>query len=321
MNIGYLDAKQVADALPWQDLVAAIEKIFVSDCHTPTRHHHSIDVPGGDEATLLLMPAWTTSKYLGVKIATVFPSNRTVNLPSIFANYLLYSGKTGEALAMLDGGELTARRTAAASVLAAKYLSRKNAKRHLMIGTGRLSTNLVQAYAQALNIKHFCIWGRDQEKSERVALKLAEQGIDISVVPTDKLEQAVGNTDILSCATLSQEPLINGQWLTPGTHVDLIGSFKPTMRETDDEVMRRGRIFVDTRTGALHESGDLVIPIASGIIDQENILADLYDLCKRQCVGRQTQEEITVFKSVGAACEDLAAAILAYEGKTTQSSK
>ena len=311
-NIVYFSETILKTLLPWEVLVSTLAEMFHSGCQMPLRHHHQITVPNQEDATLLVMPAWIEGRYLGVKLVNVFPSNRKQRLPSISANYLLSCGKTGKILALMDGGELTARRTAAASVLAAKYLASKKARHHLMIGTGRLSANIVQAYATLLDLKEFRIWGINQEHCEQAAVKIGSMGITIRPVPVDALNEAVAEADIISCATLCHQPVLRGEFLQPGTHVDLIGGFTPGMREADDEVIRKAAVFVDTES-AIKESGDIVMPLRSGLLLEDEIQADLYSLCRGKHPGRRSEHEITVFKSVGSACEDLAAAILAYQ--------
>lgn len=306
-----LDEAETRAALPFAGLIEALGTMFTSGCEAPTRHHHDVAVPGEANATLLLMPAWLPGRYIGVKMVSVFPGNATRGLPSIFGSYLLSSGATGELLAVLDGGELTARRTAAASALASRYLSRADSSTLLVAGTGRLSFNLIEAHACVRPIRRVLVWGRDAEKAGVIVLKTQALGIEAEVV--DNLEAAAGRADIISCATLSSEPLIRGAWLRPGTHLDLIGAFKPSMRESDDAAASMARIFVDTRAGALSEAGDIVQPIRSGAISATDIVAELCELTREQNAGRRDDQEITLFKSVGASLEDLAGAIFAVE--------
>ena len=308
----YLSGTILQTLLPWPALIAALDEVFNAGCRMPMRHHHQIAVPQQGEATLLIMPAWIEGQYLGVKLTSVFPGNRKKQLSSISASYFLSCGNTGKVLSTMDGGELTARRTAAASVLAAKYLAPKKARRHLMIGTGRLSANVVEAYATVLGLKEFRIWGINSAHCEQAVSRIASMGISVEPVPVDALDEAVAEADIVSCATLSHQPLVKGQFLQAGTHVDLIGGFTPEMREADDEVIRKSTVFIDT-PAAIKESGDIIVPMQSGALLENDIQADLYNLCRVQHPGRRSEEEITVFKSVGAACEDLAAAILAYQ--------
>ncbi|MBB4066912.1 ornithine cyclodeaminase family protein [Gellertiella hungarica] len=306
-----LDTDQTRAALPWGDLIRAVEAMFAGECEMPVRHHHDVDVPGEAPATLLLMPAWVPGRYIGVKLVSVFPDNHTRGLPAIFGSYLLSSGQTGQMLAVMDGGELTARRTAAASAVASRHLSDENAETMLMVGTGRLSLNLMEAHASVRPLRHFHIWGRNAANAEKTAEEARALGLN--AVAVADLERAARQADIISCATLSSTPLIRGEWLKPGAHLDLVGAFKPSMRESDDEAVRRARVFVDTREGVLSEGGDIVQPIRSGIIGADAIQGELSELARGTVRGRQGPNEITLFKSVGAALEDLAGAILAYE--------
>ncbi len=308
-----LNEAETRAALPFSALIEALRLMFANGCEMPKRHHHDVAVPGEAAATLLLMPAWQPGTYIGVKMVSVFPGNTSRDLPAIHGSYLLSSGRTGQLLAIIDGAELTARRTAAASALAADYLATKEAHRMLMVGAGRLSQNLIEAHAAVRPISEVSIWARDPRKAEATAAQIDLPGIRISVA-TD-IEAAARTADIISCATLSSEPLILGDWLKPGAHLDLVGAFKPSMRESDDRAVARAEIFVDTREGALSEGGDLVQPIDKGIITAGSIRADLAELAKGRHKGRSSDQAITLFKSVGAASEDLAGAILAYEAQ------
>lgn len=306
-----LSDDQTREALPFPDLIDALGDMFSSGCVMPTRHHHDLEIPGEPDGTMLLMPAWVPGGYAGVKVATVVPGNSERNLPAVSAQYLLSDARTGEMLALVDGGELTARRTAAASALAARYLARSDARHLLVLGTGRLAPNLVEAHMAVRDIKEVTVWGRSKEKAAELAGEI-EKMFPVSARPAETLNAALAAADIVSAATLSTEPLIQGAHLKDGAHVDLVGAFKPSMRESDDDLVRRAEIYVDTRDGCLSEGGDIVQPLQSGVISQEDIQADLYELCRGQHPGRQSNETVTMFKSVGAALEDLAGAILAY---------
>lgn len=305
------DDAETRDALPFRGLIKALSDMFRDGCETPPRHHHHVEVPGEPAGTLLLMPAWTPGHYMGVKMVSVFPGNTVRGLPSIFGSYLLSSAVTGELLAIFDGGELTARRTAAASALASSYLSRPDSSSMLMVGTGRLSVNLIEAHATVRPLRQVSIWGRDAAKAEAIAVRVRQLGLEASVV--SDLEAAARQADIISCATLSEQPIVEGQWLKPGAHLDLVGAFKPSMRECDNGAVMRSSLFVDTRAGALVEGGDLVQPIREGLIGETAIAADLAELVRGIHPGRKDASEITLFKSVGASIEDLAGAIFAFE--------
>ncbi len=235
-----LTEDQTRDALPYPDLIDALAKMFRSGCVMPTRHHHDMEIPGEPDATVLLMPAWVPGGYAGVKVVNVVPGNSERNLPAISAQYLLSDARTGEMLALIDGGELTARRTAAASALAASYLARSDARHLLVLGTGRLAPNLIAAHMAVRSIDEVTIWGRSREKTEEVVRSLADQ-FPVKLKSATSLKEALGEADIVSAATLSSEPLIKGALLKPGTHVDLVGAFKPSMRESDGRSCQTGR--------------------------------------------------------------------------------
>jgi alanine dehydrogenase len=297
----------IARALTYPALVEALEAAFRGEIEVPVRHHHRIAQPAA-EATLLIMPAWT-EEFLGCKLVTVFPGNAELGRPSVDGTYLLMSGRTGEPLAVIDGRPLTAWRTAAASALAAKYLARPDAAHLLMIGAGALAPHLVRAHAAVRPIRRISLWNRTRQRAETLAFPLVWDGYEATV--GEDLERLVRDADIVCCATLSKAPLIRGEWLKPGAHVDLVGSFRPDMREADDEVLQRARIFVDTRV-ALQEAGDLVDPIRRGVISAADIQGDLFDLCRGKIEGRAGADEITLFKSVGTAIEDFAAAMVLW---------
>ncbi len=306
-----INASEVDAVLVYADLIEALRAAFRRDTTVPLRHHHTIPT-GGREATLLLMPAWNTADpapaHVGVKVVTVYPDNGARGLPSVAGAYLLLDGSTGVPVASIDGPTLTARRTAAASVLAADYLARPDAENLLIVGTGKLAGNLIEAHTARGQIRRTIVWGRDPDKAARLARRF--DTADHPVSATQDLEAAVRRADIISCATTSHDPLIRGDWLAEGSHLDLVGGFRPNMREADDRVIQRARIFVDTRTGALSEAGDIVQPINTGILAADDIAGDLFELCRGERPGRQSPSEITVFKSVGSALEDLAAAEL-----------
>lgn len=302
-------AEELAEVLDYRALVEALRAAFQSECELPARHHHAVETPDGPEATLLLMPAWRTGGRIGIKVVTVFPGNGEKGLPAVMGNYLLLDGLTGTPLAILEGQELTARRTAAASALAADYLARAESRRLLMVGTGAMAPHLVQAHAAVRPITHVAVWGRSPEKAAALARRLDESRLLVRHAPD--LEAAVREADVISCATLATEPLVRGAWLRPGQHLDLVGAFTPGMRESDDEAVRRARVYVDTREGGLKEAGDIVQAIAAGVITADDLAGDLFELTRGQAAGRGGDDEITLFKSTGTALEDLAAAELA----------
>jgi ornithine cyclodeaminase len=302
----HLDRAELAARLRRDTLIARLERAFASNYTTPVRQR--FDVGSGD--SLLLMPAWRPGGGIGVKLATVFAGNAERNLPAVHACYILFDAN-GAPRAMLDGNELTLRRTGAASALAAKYLARADAERLLMVGTGELATHVVLSHATVRPIKSVRIWGRRPEKAREVAAALRDESFSVDIC--EDLETGVGWADIISTATLSHAPLVHGSWLRPGQHLDLVGAFRPNMREVDDEAMKRADLYVDTRAGALTEAGEFVQTLAAGLIQPEDVRGELSELVRGAVPGRRDVNAITLFKSVGTAIEDLAAAELAVD--------
>jgi ornithine cyclodeaminase len=307
-GLPFLDAQQVAHALPWAQLIDALRRaLLTGDTTSPPRLQYDMQHMNAGVPTLLLMPAWSPTLGVGSKLVTVYPNNARVGLPSVQGLYVLMEPNTGRPQAVLDGGELTARRTAAASALASRYLSRADSHCLVMVGTGRLSQHLPAAHAQLRPIDRVWVWGRSHPRAEQAAQGLRAQGMNAEAAPS--LEEAVEQADIVSCATLSHEPLVRGDWLRPGTHVDLVGAYTPAMRETDARVFERAHaVWCDTREGALREAGDILQAIEAGAFDADRLAGDLAALCRAESARRP--EDITVFKSVGMAVEDLAAANL-----------
>ena len=310
-----VSADEVLKALDFSSLIDALAAAFEAGAEVPLRHHHTVAVPGAPDATLLLMPAWQAGNALGIKVVTVFPGNAAKSLPAVMGQYLLLDATTGAPKAMIDGTALTARRTAAASALASRFLSREDAAHLLMVGTGALAPHLIAAHCTVRPIKRVTVWGRDLDHAKAAAAKIEIDGL--SVTASGDLKEAVAAADIISCATLATEPLVRGAWLKPGQHLDLVGGFTPAMRESDDDAVRRaaasGGVFVDTRGGAMKEAGDIVQPLKNGALTEDAVRGDLFDLCRGQVQTRRDPAAITFFKSVGTALEDLAAARLVAE--------
>jgi ornithine cyclodeaminase len=295
-----IDAYECANRLPFGELVPALADAFAKPATVPERHHHELP----NDATLLLMPAWSDAGYLGVKWANIFPSNADHGRPAVSAAYLLASAETGEHLAVIDGDELTRRRTVAVAALAASKLARDDARTLLIVGAGHIGSLAAEAYAAVRDIENVLVYSRTLDHARKLADRIGAE------VVTD-LPAAVGRADIVSCATLAREPVVRGAWLRDGTHVDLIGSFRPTMHEVDDVAVARAQIFVDTEV-ALTEAGELASALASGVIDRGHIRGTLAQLCGGDAAGRRSAADVTLFKTVGTGLADLAAATLAY---------
>ncbi|HEY6630976.1 MAG TPA: ornithine cyclodeaminase family protein [Rhizobiaceae bacterium] len=318
-----ISADEVDRALSFPGLVETLRAAFKAGAVQPVRHHHHVERPDGAASTLLLMPAWTDfgaaggsdGGYIGVKVVTVSPDNNAIGKPAVMGVYLLLDGRTGEPKALIDGQRLTLWRTASASALAADYLARNDASKLLVVGAGALAPFLARAHSAVRPIREIRVWNRTPANAEKVAAQLADIGLSATIA--EDLDAVLGWADIVSCATITTTPLVKGALLSPGTHVDLVGAFTPAMRESDDDTIRRARVYVDTRAGATREAGDIVQPLASGVLTADAVVADLHELARGEKKGRESAEEITLFKSVGAALEDLAAATAVF-GKSAR---
>lgn len=305
----FFSPTETAAALNYPGLIDAISQVFAGGATAPQRHHHTMKKTGEPDAVLLLMPAWADGFGVGgVKIVNVTPGNSTRGLPAITASYLVFDEVTGEHKAILDGATLTAMRTAAVSALAAKHLAAADAKTLLVVGSGRVANELPFAFRAVRPIEEVLVWSRTPESATRQVAQWAVKGIHATAI--SNLQDGIAKADIVSCATLATQPIILGNWLRSSQHIDLIGSYAPHMREVDDEAMQRAKVFIDT-DAALHETGDLISPLQSGALTDGAILGTLYDLCALPQKSWRHSSDITLFKGVGHALEDLAAAKLA----------
>lgn len=298
-----LDDERILELGDPAAMVAALASAFRDAGPTPPRMHG--ELPGEDHAKLLLMPAWDGRKAIGVKVVAVMPLNRERGRPTVDGVYVLMDGETGEPLAVMGAATLTALRTAGVSALAASLLARSQARVLLMVGTGALASHLVRAHLAVRPLERVILWGRSPQKAGALARRLSDLPVAIEVA--SDLNGVLGAADIISSATLSGAPLIEGRLVAPGAHVDLVGSFSPQMREADTDLFRRGRLVVDTLTG-FDESGDLIVPLREGVIGRQ--VPDLTALLASPQLGRRDEGEITIFKSVGSGVADLAAARL-----------
>lgn len=307
------DAAATRAALPFDRLVPALREAFAGNVTVPPRHVHTLG-DGAHRGTVLIMPAWSDAGYLGIKTVNIFPDNGARGLPGLHATYVLYDARTGVPLAQMDGNEITARRTAAASALGASFLAREDAAHLLVLGTGRVAKLLPAAHASVRPIREVHVWNHRPEGAHALAAEWRAAGWNAHPVADepDGLALAVRAADIVSCATLATAPLVRGDWLTPGTHLDLIGSFTPTMKEADPDCFGHGaRVFVDTEEAPL-KAGDLLDALAAGTLAATDIQANFSQLCRGVRAGRRSGAERTVFKAVGTALEDLAAATLVW---------
>jgi ornithine cyclodeaminase len=302
-----IDAEQLRSLTPWPKLIDALQSAFRVPCAVPERLHFDV----GGIGSLIIMPAWEQNGFLGVKVVQVFPGNSSIGKPTVHGMYMLASASNGEVLSLIDAQELTARRTAATSALASRFLSRDSSRCLLIMGTGRLAFDVISAHATVRPIEQVLIWGRNPERAASLADRI-NNTLDLHAQPMDSLDRALSQADIISTVTTALDPILPGRSVRPGTHIDLIGGYTPLMREADDDVIRAANIYVDMMSSAVREAGDIANPLERGIIDKSAIRGDLFDLCTGRAPKRSSDHDITVFKSVGLALEDLAAAALAW---------
>lgn len=307
-----IDAPTTRAHLAFERLIPALRAAFAGAAHVPPRHVHTIETTTA-QGTVLIMPAWSDAGFLGIKTINIFPGNSAQGLPGLHATYVLYDASTGVPLALLDGNEITAHRTAAASALGASFLARPDARRLLVLGTGRVARLLPAAHTCTRPIDEVWVWNHRAAGAEALAAEWRTAGINAHAAPD--LESAVRHADIVACATLATEPLVQGEWLAPGSHLDLIGSFTPAMHEAAPSCFQGARVFVDTPE-AWQKAGDLLAAMAAGVLRVEDIQATLAQLCKGEHPGRTSPLDRTVFKAVGSALEDLSAATLVWRGIT-----
>ena len=314
----YFSAEELRTLLPYAELTEALKMGFIKGGTVPLRHTHTIKTDQGSDNNFMLMPCWQQGGMIGVKMVMVCPDNHLRDLESVQSTYMLSDATTGEVKAIMNGDELTVRRTACASALASSCLSNKQATSLLMMGTGKLAPHLVRAHASVRGLKQIYIWGRRHDQAERLANTLSDT-LPAQITAIDNPDKYANICDIISCATFANEPILKGKWLNNDKkqHIDLVGGYSYNMREADNDTIALCDIYVDTFDGALNEAGDILQPIEAGIITRDDIKGDLYDLVDEN-FKVQTRQKTTLFKSVGTALEDLIAANLAYEKFTKQ---
>jgi ornithine cyclodeaminase/alanine dehydrogenase-like protein (mu-crystallin family) len=304
-----IDQDRIDAVLTWPALVDAL------DAGHRLGRGQTHDVLLEEEGDILLSrTAWKAGYGIGIKTVTGFFGNpgRTPPLPSVQGVFVLFDHDDGRPLAVIDGAGITAWKTAADSALGSRYLSRPDARCLLMVGAGALAGPLIRAHLSVRpKIEELIVWNRTPARAEVLAAELRADGLVVEVAAD--LAAAVGRADIVSSATRTEQPVIEGAWLTPGTHLDLVGAFTAAMREADDTALRRGRLFVDARETTVDHIGELMIPIAQGVIGRNDVVADLYDLAAG-FTWQRAPDDITIYKNGGGAHLDLMTAIAIYRG-------
>ena len=300
------DAEAVHQALDYPSLVTALIEHHTRDVDAVRSHMLEQPRTSGNNPIFLALPAWQFDRAIGAKLITVFPDNEynDSGLPSVQGVYVLFDGTNGKPRACIDGTALTLRKTAADSAVGSHFLAHKNARHMLMVGAGAMAPHLIMAHcAVCPGIEQVSIWNRTPERAEALAQSLSLDGVQISI--TTDLETAARNADLISCATMATEPLILGEWLKPGTHLDLVGSFRPDMHECDEAAVVRASVFVDSPWSALNDCGEIIDAMANGVLTKEHILADNFTLSRGEHQGRTNDKEITLYKNGGGGHLDL----------------
>lgn len=297
------DADAVHAALPWPLLIKALRKAHLGPM--PASDVVVQSDPAGGDAQFVTLPGWAPGGPIVVKMVGVFPHNASLQpaQPAVQGLVALFDGTTGGPILAADGAAMTARKTAADSALGAAILAREDAESLLIVGAGALAPHFAGAHLAARpSLRRVTVWNRTTARAEAVVTQLRDQGIEASV--SRDLDASVAGADVVSCVTMSDTALVKGALLRPGTHLDLVGAYLPTLREADDAALARGTIFVDSRNN-MQGGGDLSQAVASGAITWDAVKADLFELVQGKRSGRTASDQITVFKNNGGAHLDL----------------
>ncbi|AZP11395.1 bifunctional Delta(1)-pyrroline-2-carboxylate/Delta(1)-piperideine-2-carboxylate reductase [Undibacterium parvum] len=309
-----IDADQVNRSLQFPALIAALDQGFQQEFGMPQRQVFALSQDPLKHDGFAVLPA-RNQDVIGVKAFTYFPENAQQDYASLYSKILLFSREHGVPLAMVDGTSVTYWRTAAVSALASRYLSRANSQRLLLLGTGKLAIPLVIAHLTVRELTHVFLWGRNAAKRTELKQHLELIFPHVEFMEVQDLAASTALADIIVSATGSSAPLILGASVRAGSHVDLLGNHSPAGRECDSALIQKAAVFVDSRQNVLNEAGELLIPIQEGLFQAADIKGELADLCSKKCAGRERDDEITLFKSVGTALSDLIAAHLVLKSQ------
>lgn len=308
-------AEEVHAALSYPALVDALQDAYGGEFRMPPRQVFMLDDDPGNTNAFAVLPSWNDS-LIGVKAFTYFPANPAPDFKSIYAQILLFDRDHGVPMALVDGTTVTLWRTAGISGLATRLLSREDSSTMLLLGTGNLAPYIIRANLSVRPITRVLVWGRNAEKADAVAERMAAEFPEVAFDRADSIEAACGEADIIVSATGSHEPLVEGAWVRPGTHADFIGNHHADMRECDTDLVLKAKAYADSYVNASKEAGEFLVPIAEGVMTKDDIVGELAEMCRGACPLRTGDDEITLFKSVGMALSDLVGAGLAYRVAT-----
>lgn len=304
-NMQFIPKDEVARLLPYGPLIQALATGLLEPIESPPRSFFN---PNHDASSVLIMPAWRPNRLMGTKIVSIWPENNAKGRPAVSAVYVVTSCEDGTTLAVIDGTELTLRRTAATAALGARLLARPLSKKLAVLGTGALSVPMAMAHHSVFDLSETIIWGRHVDKAQAKVDQLAKVGI-AARASTD-LQSTLASADIVVAVTTATEPFIRSDWVKPGTHLGLIGAFTASMAEAEPQLLPKVRLFADSREAVLQKGGEVLQALRAGLIAETDVRGELAELLisATQTVGRNSEQDVTVFKSVGFAALDLIAA-------------
>ena len=309
-----ISAEEVHQSLSFPALVDALQEAYSGDYSMPPRQVFLLDEEAGGHDAFAVLPSWS-EQLIAVKAFTYFPAAEAP-FKSLYSKVMLFDREHGEPLALVDGTTVTFWRTAGISGLATRLLAREDAQSMLMLGTGNLAPYIIRANASVRDLKKVMVWGRTQSKAEEVAAIMNEEFPGIEVVPVDDRQSACAEADIVVAATGSHEPVVLGEWIKPGPHTDFIGNHHANKRECDTDLIIKSKVYADSRVNAFKEAGEILLPIEEGVFSKEGVVAELAEMCRGSATLRESEDEITLFKSIGMAMSDLVGAGLAYRTVT-----
>jgi 1-pyrroline-2-carboxylate reductase [NAD(P)H] len=307
------EEEQVHAALRYPDFIGTLREAFAGDYTMPPRQVMRLDPSSPGHEAFAMLPSWN-DEVIALKAFTYFPQNQAPYL-SLYSKILVFDRAHGVQLALVDGASVTYWRTAGVSALAADYLARKDAATLFLLGTGRLAPYLIRAHASVRPIQRVRVWGRDPEKVQGVISTAAAEHPGISFEIADDIQATCGEADVIVAATGSPDILVRGDWVKPGAHADFLGNHHADKRECDTALVTRSKVYVDTRANCFREAGEILVPMAEGVFSQEQVIGELSDLCRGTVPGRTSEDEITLFKSVGCALGDLCGALAVYRAE------
>ncbi|MFK7788303.1 MAG: ornithine cyclodeaminase family protein [Phycisphaeraceae bacterium] len=306
-----LSAEDVHAALAYPDLVDALQSAYAGSFSMPPRQVFLLDDEPSNHDAFAVLPSWN-DELIAVKSFTYFPDNPKPEYASLYSKILLFDRKHGEPLALVDGTSVTFWRTAGISGLASRLLSREDSKTLLLLGTGNLAPYIIKAQLSVRPIDRVMVWGRTPENAQAIAEQSASENESVRFEVADDLEAACSDADIIVSATGSHEPLVLGDWVTPGTHTDFIGNHHATKRECDTALVVKSKVYADSYVNCFKEAGELLVPIAEGAITKDHVVGELTEMCSGAVKLRDSDDEVTLFKSIGMALSDLVGAGAAY---------